>query len=117
MKLTNTACKNAQPKEKIYKLTDGAGLFLQVMPNGAKYWRLKYRYGGKEKGLSLGVYPQVTLQIARDKRLEARRLIDQGIDPGQEKKKRKQQLMLDTTNTFMVIAEEWVHVSNTKIII
>jgi hypothetical protein len=108
MKLTNTACKNATPKEKVYKLTDGAGLFLQVMPNGAKYWRLKYRFGGKEKGLSLGVYPQVTLQMARDKRLEARRLVDQDIDPGQEKKKRKQQLALDSANTFKVIAEEWV---------
>lgn len=108
MKLTNTACKNAKPREKVYKMTDGAGLFLQIMPNGAKYWRLKYRFGGKEKGLALGVYPQVTLQMARDKRLEARRLVDQYIDPGQEKKKRKQQLALDSSNTFKVIAEEWV---------
>jgi len=55
MKLTNTACKNAKPKEKPYKMTDGAGMFLQVMPNGSKYWRLKYRFGNRERNLALGV--------------------------------------------------------------
>lgn len=89
-------------------MTDGAGMFLYVMPGGSKYWRLKYRFGNKEKRLALGVYPDITLQMARDKRLEARRLIDQGVDPSQEKKKRKRQLELDTANTFKVIAEEWV---------
>lgn len=54
MKLANTTCKNAKPKEKPYKLSDGAGMFLQIMPNGSKYWRLKYRYVGKEKRLALG---------------------------------------------------------------
>ncbi len=108
MKLTNTACKNAKPKEKPYKMTDGAGMFLQVMPNGSKYWRLKYRFGGKEKNLALGVYPETTLQMAREKRLEARRLVSEGLDPSLEKRKRKQQLALDASNTFKVIAEEWV---------
>ncbi len=83
-------------------------MFLQVMPNGSKYWRLRYRFAGRGKQLALGVYPEVTLQIAREKRLKARRLLDQDIDPGQEKKKRKRQLALDTANTFKVIAEEWV---------
>jgi integrase len=114
MKLTNITCKNAKPKEKPYKITDGHGMFLQIMPNGSKYWRLKYRFGGKEKRLAMGVYPDITLQMARDKRLEARRLIDQGIDPAQEKKKKKYQLAIDTANTFKVIAEEWVeHNSST----
>ena len=114
MKLTNITCKNAKPKEKPYKMTDGHGMFLYVMPNGSKYWRLKYRFGGKEKRLAMGVYPDITLQMARDKRLEARRLIDQGIDPSQEKKKRKHQLAIDTANTFKVIAEEWIeHNSST----
>lgn len=108
MKLTHTACKNAQPMEKPYKMTDGGGMYLYVMPNGSKYWRLKYRYGGREKRLAMGVYPDISLQMARDKRLEARRLIDQGIDPGQEKRKRKRQLEIDTANTFKVIAEEWI---------
>lgn len=108
MKLTNTACKNAKPKEKPYKMTDGAGMFLHVMPNGSKYWRLRYRFAGRGKQLALGVYPEVSLQMAREKRLKARRLLDQDIDPSQEKKKRKRQLALDTANTFKVIAEEWV---------
>lgn len=108
MKLTNIACKNAQPKDKPYKLADGAGMYLYVMSNGSKYWRLKYHYAGKEKRLALGVYPEITLQMARDKRSEARRLIDQGGDPGLEKKKQKLQRHVDANNTFRVIAEEWV---------
>jgi len=108
MKLTNTACKNAKPKEKPYKMTDGAGMFLQVMPNGSKYWRLRYRFAGKGKQLALGVYPEVSLQMAREKRLEARRLLHEDIDPNQEKKKKKYQIMLDGANTFKVIADEWV---------
>lgn len=108
MKLTNIACKNAKPKDKVYKLSDGAGMYLQVMPNGAKYWRLRYRFGGRERQLALGVYPETTLQMARDKRLAARRLVNEDIDPGLEKKKRKQQIAKDAANTFKVIAEEWV---------
>lgn len=108
MKLTNTACKNAQPREKPYKLTDGGGMYLYVMPTGAKYWHFKYRFGGREKRLAFGVYPDVSLQRAREKRLEARRLIDLEIDPGQEKKKRRRQRELDEANTFKVIAEEWM---------
>lgn len=113
MKLTNTACKNAKTKEKPYKIFDGDGLFLYVMPNGSKYWRLKYRFGNREKRLAIGVYPDITLQMARDKRMASRRLIDKGIDPAQEKRKRKQQLVIDTANSFQVIADEWIeHNSN-----
>lgn len=108
MKLTHIACKNAEPREKAYKLTDGGGLYLYVMPNGSKYWHFKYSYAGKEKRLALGVYPEISLQMAREKRLKARRLLDEGIDPGLEKKRMKYQRVLDANNTFKLIAEEWV---------
>jgi hypothetical protein len=65
MSLTDTGCKNAQPSEKSRKVSDSKGLYLEVMPNGSKYWRLKYRFVGKEKRLALGVYPEVTLKEAR----------------------------------------------------
>lgn len=108
MKLTNIACKNAEPKEKPYKLTDGGGMYLYIRPNGSKYWHFKYHYAGKEKRLALGVYPEVSLLMAREKRLKARRLIDEGIDPGLEKKRAKYQRELDANNTFKLIAEEWI---------
>ncbi len=108
MKLTNIACKNALPKDKPYKISDGGGVYLYVMPNGSKYWHFRYRYAGKEKRLALGVYPEISLQIARDKRLSARRLINEGIDPGLEKKRKKFQRQLDANNTFKLIAEEWI---------
>lgn len=80
--LNDPACKNAKPKDKPYRLSDEKGLYLEVMPNGSKYFRLKYRYGGKEKRLALGVYPETGLKLARDRRDEARKQLAQGIDPG-----------------------------------
>ena len=71
-KLTDPAIKKAKPDAKPYKLSDGGGLFLLVQPSGAKGWRLKYRHGGKEKRLSFGVYPEVTLKAARERQAEAR---------------------------------------------
>lgn len=81
MKLTAMACRSAKPKDKPYKLADGAGMFLLGQPNGARYWRLKYRYAGKEKLLALGVFPETSLAEARQKRDAARRLLDAGQDP------------------------------------
>ena len=72
--LTDPKCKNAKPKDKSYKFADEKGLYLEVMPNGAKYWRMKYRYGGKEKRLAFGVYPEAGLKEARTKRDESRKL-------------------------------------------
>lgn len=86
MKLKDIQCRNAKPKEKAYKLADGAGMYLEVSPSGSKYWRLKYRILNKEKRLALGVYPTVTLQEAREKRDEAKKLIAQGIDPVEAKR-------------------------------
>jgi integrase len=107
MKLTDTACKNAKPLEKSFKLSDGAGLYLEVMPTGSKYWRLKYRFASKEKRLAIGVYPAISLKEAREKRDHARKLIQNGTDPSQLKKDLKYQQTIDTENTFKKIAIEW----------
>ena len=107
MPLTDTSCKNAKPSEKARKLSDSAGLYLEVMPNGSKYWRLKYRFAGKEKRLALGVYPAVGLKEARDKRDAARKLLSNNIDPSQAKKEEKHQVLLRQENSFETIAREW----------
>lgn len=107
MKLTDIKCKSAQPKEKPYKLFDGGGLYLDVKPNGSKYWRLKYRYQKKEKLLSFGVYPRVSLKEAREKREEAQKLLDSGKDPSVEKKREKALAQQNAVNTFEAIAREW----------
>jgi len=107
MKLSDTAIKNAKPKDKTYKLFDGGGLYLEVSTKGHKYWRQKYRYQGKEKRLALGVYPDVSLKMARDRRDEARRLKADGIDPGEHRKAQKDAEKEKTTNTLEAVAREW----------
>jgi integrase len=104
MPLTDTAIRNAKPQLKPFKLFDGGGLFLLVNPNGSRWWRLKFRIGGKEKLLSLGVYPDVSLKEARDKRDEARKLIAQGIDPSAQRKATR----AAEAETFEAIAREWL---------
>lgn len=98
----------AKPKAKPYKLSDGQGLYLEVMPNGAKYWRLKYRIAGKEKRLALGVYPEVRPPVARDKSREARDMIRAGTDPLLKKKADKLSIALAQGNTFEIVAGEWL---------
>lgn len=105
--LTNTEVRNLQPKDKQYKAADSGGMYLDVRTNGAKYWRLKYRFGGKEKLLALGIYPDVGLKDARKRRDDAKRLIDEGIDPGQQRKVEKLTAVLSSANTFQAIAIEW----------
>ena len=107
MTLTNLQCKNAKPKEKPYKKGAGRGLYLEIMPNGSKYWRMKYRFGGKEKRLALGVYDQVSVKEAQERCTEARKLLDQGIDPSQEKKSKKVRAEARADNTFEVVGREW----------
>src|SRR5688572_9426768 len=80
--LTDTAVRNAKPLEKPYKLTDGGGLYVIVNPNGSRWWRFRYRVQGLEKLISLGVYPDVSLRDARDRRDEAKKLHKRGVDPG-----------------------------------
>jgi integrase len=89
MPLSDPACKNAKPKDKPYKLADEKGMFLLINPNGSKYFRLKYRFAGKEKVLALGVYPETSLKEARDKRDTARKQIADGIDPSDIRSKAK----------------------------
>lgn len=107
MPLTDIKVKSAKPTEKAYKLTDGGGMYLLVKPNGSKYWRLKYRFVGKEKMLSIGVYPDVSLADARQRRDEARKVLAAGGDPGEVKKADKLAQKLSTENTFEAIAREW----------
>jgi len=90
MGLSDIAVRNARPKSKSYKLFDRGGLHLYVSKSGGKLWRLKYRFQGKEKLLSLGKYPIVTLRDARERALAAARQIDQGIDPATVKKEEKE---------------------------
>ncbi len=106
-KLTDPRIRNAQPKERPYKLSDGAGLYCLVKPNGGKYWRLKYRFGGKEKVLALGVYPDVKLKKARAKRKAARELLDAKKDPGLAKKEEARREVMLANTTFEGVAREW----------
>lgn len=110
MALTDLQIKTAKPKDKDYKLTDGEGLFLLVATSGGKRWRFKYRFGGKEKLLALGTYPDISLQEARGKLREARNLLANGFDPSAAKQARKEALTEQAEvveNTFEVVAREW----------
>ncbi|MBK5963651.1 integrase [Thiocystis minor] len=107
MPLTDTAVRNAKHADKPFKLTDERGLFLIVTPSGGKWWRLKYRFGGKEKLLSLGVYPDVGLKDARTRRDEARKLLADGVDPGEHRKAKKSAREDRAGNSFEVIGREW----------
>lgn len=107
MKLTELKCKSAKPSEKARKIADGQGLYLEIMSSGSKYWRMKYRHLGKEKRLAFGVYPEISLKEAREKRAQARKLIADGKDPSYVKKQKKNQVTADAGNTFEKIAREW----------
>ena len=107
MSLTDLAVRSAAPREKPYRLADAAGMYLEIMPAGGKYWRLKYRYGGKEKRLALGVYPETALKQARERRDAARQLLSQGVDPGVARKAEKQTRRVSSANTFEAVAREW----------
>jgi len=107
MPLTDIQVRNAKPQDKAYKLSDGGGMYLLVTPTGGKLWNLKYRFGGKEKRLSFGAYPAVSLADARHRREEAKKLLANGVDPGETKKAQKAAQGEQATNTFEVIAREW----------
>lgn len=107
MALTDTAIRTAKPAEKATKMADSGGLYLLLSPNGSKWWRLDYRFLGKRKTLSMGVYPAVSLKAARDKRDEAKRLLADGIDPGEERKIQKAARHERAENSFEIVAREW----------
>ncbi len=104
MKLTDTAIRALKPPRKPRKLFDGEGLYLLAQPNGTRLWRLKYRYQQREKTLSIGQYPEVSLRLARDRRHDARKLLAEGIDPSQQ----KQLDRAADSNTFEHVANEWL---------
>lgn len=107
MPLTDVEARNAKPREKPYKLSDAKGMYLEIMPNGSKYWRVKYRFLGKEKRLALGVYPEVSLKDARIKLDEARSRLASGIDPSAERKAAKTAAIDRAENNFEAVAREW----------
>ena len=105
--LTATAVKNVKASGKTQRLFDGGGLYLEVSPTGGKWWRFKYRFAGKEKRISLGVYPDVSLKDARDRKDEARRLLANDIDPSEYRKTHKARLRATAASTFESVAREW----------
>lgn len=106
MSLTNTAVRNAKPDSKPYKMSDEKGLYLQVTSTG-KYWRMNYRFSGKQKTLAFGVYPDVSLAAARERRDEARKLLANDTDPSLVKAIKKQAKFEASENTFEAVAQEW----------
>jgi integrase len=106
--LTALAVRNAKARDKTYRLAAGKGLYLQVEPTGAKYWRLKYRYAGKQKMLGLGVFPDVSLSAAREAADDARKLLANGVDPSAQRKVQKITQQLSAENTLKAVALEWI---------
>ncbi|HEX4650490.1 MAG TPA: Arm DNA-binding domain-containing protein, partial [Granulicella sp.] len=107
MPLTDTAIRSAKPGQKPLKIYDERGLYLEISPTGGKWWRLKYRFAGKEKRLSLGVYPDVNLKKARERREDARKLLADGIDPSANRKATKAATADRAFNSFEVVTREW----------
>lgn len=105
--LTDKEIKAAGGEKKPYKMSDGGGLYLFIQPDGARYWRLKYYFLGKEKLLALGVYPVITLAEARERRDQAKKLLANGKDPSTSKKDDKRQAIRKSKNTFEAVAREW----------
>ena len=105
--LTDTTIRKIKPGEKPLKLSDEKGMFLLVTPAGGKLWRMKYRIDGKEKLLALGAYPEVTLADARQRRDDARKLLSNGVDPGDHRKAQKAAKTERAGNSFEVVAREW----------
>ena len=108
MPLTDLEIRKAKHSDKPFRLSDEKGLFLLVHPNGSKYWRQKYRFGGKEKLLAFGVYPEVSLTEARERRDAARKLLANGADPGEVKKAQKADDKLRAENPFEIVCREWL---------
>lgn len=109
--LSESALRRAAQRKKPYKLFDTAGLFVIVNPNGSRWWRLKYRYHGKERGISLGVYPVVSLRLARRRRDEARQLLKDGVDPSRHRQAQK----IAEIETFELVAREWLELQSKKL--
>jgi integrase len=107
MPLTAKHLDNAKPREKSYRMWDSGGLYVEVQPSGGKWWRWKYRFSGKEKRLSFGTYPDTSIKEARGKRDDARKLLNQGVDPSHHRKAEKRVAEGKAANTFEAVAREW----------
>lgn len=108
MPLTDTTIRSAKPAEKPVRLFDGGGLYLEISPAGGKLWRLKYRFGGKEKRLALGAYPEISLKDARERREAARKLLANEVDPSFHRKAEKAAAAERSANSFEIICREWL---------
>src|SRR6202167_2057933 len=108
MPLTDSMARNAKPAAKTVRMFDRDGLYLEVSPRGGKWWRLKYRFAGKEKRVSLGVYPEVNLKKARARTIEARQLLEAGVDPSENRRAAKAAQMDGAANSFEVVTREWI---------
>ena len=108
MPLTDTLARNAKPSAKTVRMFDRDGLYLEVSPRGGKWWRLKYRFAGKEKRVSLGVYPEVNLKKARARTIEARQLLEAGVDPSENRRAAKAAQIEGAANSFEVVTREWI---------
>ena len=108
MPLTDAAARNAKPAAKTVRMFDRDGLYLEVSPRGGKWWRLKYRYAGKEKRVSLGVYPEVNLKKARARTIDARQLLAEGVDPSENRRAAKAAQVEGAANSFEVVTREWI---------
>jgi integrase len=108
MPLTDARIRNARPRQKPYKLTDGEGMYLEVQPTGARWWRLKFRWAGRERRLSLGVYPTVGLSDARERRREVRAQLAAGLDPSAQRRVERVRVSIEARDTFRAVADEWL---------
>lgn len=107
MPLTDIAIRNLKPLKKTYRRSDDGGLYLEISTSGGKWWRLKYRFNGKEKRISLGVYPEVSMKVARERRDAAKKLLSDGVDPSANRKAQKSAAFTRSENSFQVVAQEW----------
>ena len=108
MLLTDTKLRSLRPTERPQRFFDGDGLYIEIRPNGGKWWRFKYRYEGKEKLLSFGIYPEVPLALARARRAEARRLVAAGTDPSAARQEAKQAKQRDALSTVEAVSRAWL---------
>lgn len=116
MPLTDVKVRNAKPGEKPYRLADSGGLYLEVTPKGGRYWRMAYRFAGKRKLLAIGVYPDVSLALARERRDAARKQVAAGTDPSAAKKVEKRESRDRASNTFQAISDEWVATHGARLV-
>jgi integrase len=108
MTVDSKVFKNAAPSDKAYRIFDGSGMYLEVMPTGAKYWRWKFRFGGKEKRLALGVFPEVSVAAARELCADARALLRRGVDPSAQRREQRLRNRVQSAETFGIVKAEWL---------